>query len=54
MDPARTHSEQRAAQPRRVLLELLGSPNIRSRASVYRRYDHLVGSRTVRRPANSR
>ena len=34
----------------RVLLELLASPNIRSRASIYRRYDHLVGSRTVRRP----
>ncbi len=34
----------------RVLLELLASPNIRSRAFVYRRYDHLVGSRTVRRP----
>ena len=26
------------------------SPNVRSRAWVYRRYDHLVGSRTVRRP----
>jgi len=34
----------------RVLLELLGAPNIRSRAAIYRRYDHLVGSRTVRRP----
>ena len=33
-----------------ALLELLGSPNIRSRESIYRRYDHLVGSRTVRRP----
>ncbi len=33
-----------------ALLELLGSPNIRSRAPIYRRYDHLVGSRTVRRP----
>jgi phosphoribosylformylglycinamidine synthase len=32
------------------LLELLASPNIRSRAWIYRRYDHLVGSRTVRRP----
>jgi len=37
-------------EPRRALLELLGSPNIRSRAPIYRRYDHLVGSRTVRRP----
>jgi phosphoribosylformylglycinamidine synthase subunit PurL len=33
-----------------ALLELLGSPNIRSRAPIYERYDHLVGSRTVRRP----
>jgi phosphoribosylformylglycinamidine synthase II len=32
------------------LLALLRSPNIRSRAPVYERYDHLVGSRTVRRP----
>jgi phosphoribosylformylglycinamidine synthase II len=34
----------------KALLELLGSPNIRSRAWIYERYDHLVGSRTVRRP----
>jgi phosphoribosylformylglycinamidine synthase subunit PurL len=33
-----------------ALVELLGSPNLRSREFVYRRYDHLVGSRTVRRP----
>jgi phosphoribosylformylglycinamidine synthase len=33
-----------------ALLELLGSPNLRSRAWIYQRYDHLVGSRTVRRP----
>ncbi len=33
-----------------ALLELLASPNIRSRAGIYERYDHLVGSRTVRRP----
>jgi phosphoribosylformylglycinamidine synthase II len=33
-----------------ALLELLRSPNIRSRAWIYRRYDHLVGSRTSRRP----
>jgi phosphoribosylformylglycinamidine synthase II len=30
--------------------EGLGAPNLRSRAWVYRQYDHLVGSRTVRRP----
>jgi len=33
-----------------ALLELLASPNVRSRAWIYRRYDHLVGSRTARRP----
>ncbi|HSI97777.1 MAG TPA: phosphoribosylformylglycinamidine synthase subunit PurL [Gaiellaceae bacterium] len=33
-----------------ALLELLASPNLRSREFVYRRYDQLVGSRTVRRP----
>jgi phosphoribosylformylglycinamidine synthase len=32
------------------LVALLGSPNVRSRRPVYERYDHLVGSRTVRRP----
>jgi phosphoribosylformylglycinamidine synthase subunit PurL len=35
---------------RDALLELLGSPNLCSRAHVFERYDHLVGSRTVRRP----
>ncbi len=33
-----------------ALLDLLASPNICSRAWIYERYDHLVGSRTVRRP----
>lgn len=33
-----------------ALLRLLASANIRSRAWIYRQYDHLVGSRTVRRP----
>ena len=43
-------------QPTRIppageaLLELLGSPALRSRAFVTRRYDQLVQSRTVRRP----
>lgn len=32
------------------LLALLASPNVRSRRHVFERYDHLVGSRTVRRP----
>jgi phosphoribosylformylglycinamidine synthase subunit PurL len=40
----------RAPHHEEALLELLRSPNVRSRAWVYRRYDHLVGSRTVRRP----
>jgi phosphoribosylformylglycinamidine synthase len=34
----------------RALQELLGSDQLRSRAFVYRRYDQLVQSRTVRRP----
>jgi phosphoribosylformylglycinamidine synthase len=33
-----------------ALVELLRSPNIRSRRWIYEQYDHLVGSRTVRRP----
>ena len=43
-----------AHEPRRAsrdeLLVLLASPNIASRAPIFTRYDHLVGSRTVRRP----
>jgi phosphoribosylformylglycinamidine synthase len=35
---------------REALLDLLGSPALRSRAFVTRRYDQLVQSRTVRRP----
>jgi phosphoribosylformylglycinamidine synthase II len=37
-------------ETKEALLQLLRSPNIRSRAWIYHRYDHLVGSRTVRRP----
>jgi phosphoribosylformylglycinamidine synthase len=33
-----------------ALVELLAAPNLRSRAWIFRQYDHLVGSRTVRRP----
>ena len=33
-----------------ALLALLSSSNLRSREWIFRRYDHLVGSRTVRRP----
>jgi phosphoribosylformylglycinamidine synthase subunit PurL len=36
--------------PGDALLELLASPGLRSREFVFRRYDQLVGSRTVRRP----
>ncbi|MDQ3867753.1 MAG: phosphoribosylformylglycinamidine synthase subunit PurL, partial [Actinomycetota bacterium] len=43
-----THETIRA-EPR-DLLALLASPNVRTRRAVYERYDHLVGSRTVRRP----
>jgi phosphoribosylformylglycinamidine synthase subunit PurL len=39
-----------APAPGEALLELLASPALRSRAFVFRRYDQLVGSRTVRRP----
>jgi len=43
-------AQARAPSNATALLELLASANIRSRAWIYRRYDHLVGSRTVRRP----
>ena len=33
-----------------ALLELLSSPNVKSKRWVYEQYDQLVGSRTVRRP----
>src|SRR6185295_19634532 len=39
-----------APAPPQALLELIGSDALRSRAFVYRRYDQLVQSRTVRRP----
>jgi phosphoribosylformylglycinamidine synthase II len=39
-----------APPPHEALLDLLGSPALRSREFVFRRYDQLVGSRTVRRP----
>jgi phosphoribosylformylglycinamidine synthase II len=32
------------------LLDLMAAPNVSSREGIYRQYDHLVGSRTVRRP----
>jgi len=36
--------------PAEALLQLLAAPNVRSREFVFRRYDQLVGSRTIRRP----
>jgi phosphoribosylformylglycinamidine synthase subunit PurL len=39
-----------APAPAVALLDLLGTPNLRSRTFVCRRYDQLVQSRTVRRP----
>jgi len=39
-----------APQAAEALVDLLGSPALRTREFVYRRYDQLVGSRTVRRP----
>src|ERR671939_680921 len=36
--------------PQEALLQLLRSPSIASKRRVYEQYDHLVGSRTVRRP----
>jgi phosphoribosylformylglycinamidine synthase subunit PurL len=48
--PARVEPTGRPAPswtPGEALLQLLGSPNLGSRASVYRRYDHQVGDATV-------
>ena len=48
--PATEMRAPKGPENEQALLQLLGSPNIRSRAWIYHRYDHLVGSRTVRRP----
>ncbi len=49
--PAPVQQELLEAPPAAdALLELVGSVAIRSREFVFRRYDQLVGSRTVRRP----
>jgi phosphoribosylformylglycinamidine synthase subunit PurL len=49
--PARPLREIVSAPPAAdALVELLSSPSLKSREFVYRRYDQLVGSRTVRRP----
>jgi phosphoribosylformylglycinamidine synthase II len=47
-EPVREIAKHPAVQE--ALLRLLGSPNLCSRRFVFRRYDQLVGSRTVRRP----
>ncbi len=39
-----------APKTKQALLDLLASPNVKRRTWIFRRYDHLVGSRTVRRP----
>jgi phosphoribosylformylglycinamidine synthase len=44
------HEAPDEAEPDAPLAATLARPNNRSRAWIYRRYDHLVGSRTVRRP----
>ncbi len=41
---------ERSAAPADTLRALLGSPNVASRRWVFEQYDHLVGSRTTRRP----
>ena len=48
--PARPAAAPSGPPKRQALIDLLSSPNLRSRSWVYRRYDQLVGSRTIRRP----
>jgi phosphoribosylformylglycinamidine synthase len=47
---ARAEEPTALPTPAAALVELVGSPQLRSRAFVTRRYDQLVQSRTVRRP----
>jgi len=47
--PVRLHSDD----PRDVLLALLAAPSIASKLWAFEQYDPLVGSRTVRRPAQA-
>ena len=62
LEPAPPEQPLYPAPPRRLvdgldqggtLLALLGSANLASRRWVYEQYDQLVGSRTVRRPADA-
>jgi phosphoribosylformylglycinamidine synthase subunit PurL len=48
--PKSTEAAPWAPQHDQALLELLASPNVKSKRWVFEQYDHLVGSRTVRRP----
>jgi phosphoribosylformylglycinamidine synthase II len=48
--PAPAREIEQPPTTAQAFLELLESPNLRSRRFVFRRYDQLVGSRTVRRP----
>ncbi len=41
------------ASPTDILVALLGSPNLASRRPLFEQYDHIVQSRTVRRPGES-
>ena len=49
-EPAQEHEIASHPGVANALPALLSSPNLRSREFVFRRYDQLVGSRTVRRP----
>jgi phosphoribosylformylglycinamidine synthase subunit PurL len=49
-EPAAPLEREARKAERDELLALLSAPNLSSRRQVFERYDHLVGSRTVRRP----
>jgi phosphoribosylformylglycinamidine synthase II len=49
----RPHKTLTSEDPTEILLALLASPNIADRRTVFEQYDCLVGSRTVRRPAEA-
>ena len=49
--PAAPAAPPSAPPPAEALTALLRSPNVARKSWVYERYDHLVGSRTVRRPS---
>jgi phosphoribosylformylglycinamidine synthase len=59
LEPEKPESPVYAAPPARIsadddiLLALLGAPNIASKLWAFEQYDPLVGSRTVRRPAQA-